>query len=164
VGAYSVDKRDKTVPLDLPRSSVGAPIPLVLADEGIACVAYWAAEGELDNPSPFAIVRFTRVSALFLGPPNDEAFNGHPLANRGLASYRSFEVLNSSWIRSHERMNRVHWQHDPRSFASRRHFVLAFHDSIFECVARSVQARMVLDGSPRLRELEAELSAATPRD
>ena len=29
----------------------------------------------------------------------DEAFSGHPLAERGLQPYSTFEVLDSSWIR-----------------------------------------------------------------
>ena len=33
-------------------------------------------------------------------------------------------------------MNAVHPRHRPESFASCRHFVFAFDDSTFECVAR----------------------------
>ncbi len=69
------------------------------------------------------------------GPPNDEAFAGHPLASRGLQPYGAFEVLASSWIRQLERMNAVHRHHDPEDFAVYRHIVLAFHDSTFECIA-----------------------------
>ncbi len=33
-------------------------------------------------------------------------------------------------------MNSVHPCHRPEGYAKLRHFVLAFHDSTFECVAR----------------------------
>jgi len=33
-------------------------------------------------------------------------------------------------------MNAVHPQHRPESFRELRHIVLAFHDEVFECVAR----------------------------
>jgi hypothetical protein len=46
-----------------------------------------------------AVVRFDRPYAHMFGPPNDEAFHGHPLANRGLCPYAVFEVRDSSWLR-----------------------------------------------------------------
>ena len=50
------------------------------------------------------------------GPPNDEAFDGHPLARRGLRPYGAFEVTHSSWIRQLEQMNSVHPHHSPPLF------------------------------------------------
>ena len=84
---------------------------------------------------PVALVEFSRAYAHMFGPPNDEAFSGHPLASRGLSPYGVYEVLHSSWIRGLERMNAVHPHHRPEPFASYRHFVFAFHDTTFECVA-----------------------------
>jgi hypothetical protein len=37
-------------------------------------------------------------------------------------------------------MNSVHPHHDREGFARLRHYVFAFHDSTFECVARSFTA------------------------
>ena len=78
----------------------------------------------------------THRSFMF-GAPNDEAFAGHPLASRGLHPYGAFEVRSSSWIRQLERMNSVHPFHKPERFQRLKHFVFAFHDSTFECVAES---------------------------
>jgi hypothetical protein len=80
-------------------------------------------------------VRFVRPYASMFGPPNDEAFAGHPLAERGLHPYGAFEVQHSSWIRSLEKMNSVHPHHRAERFDEYRHFVLVFHDTTFECVA-----------------------------
>ena len=82
-------------------------------------------------------MRFAVTRATSLGAPNDEAFAGHPLASRGLHPYGAFEILDSSWVRALERMNRVHSRHTPAMFAAYRHFVLTFHDTTFECVAES---------------------------
>jgi len=89
-----------------------------------------ASEGE-----PCAIVTFKGHYSYFVGPPNDEALAGHPLADRGLKSYSYFEVINSSWIRYLERMNSVHHLHSPEAYSSLKHFLFTFHDSVFECVA-----------------------------
>jgi hypothetical protein len=147
---YTVDARDRVLRLpDVPQSSPGAPCPLVLASEGEVFVLYHRhfVEPGWDGTTtrmvssssagePAAIVRFDWVTASMFGPPNDEAFAGHPLASRGLRPYGAFEVLESSWVRRLERMNAVHPRHRPESYADRRHFVLTFHDSVFECVAR----------------------------
>ncbi|MBI3712151.1 MAG: hypothetical protein HY253_04195 [Burkholderiales bacterium] len=150
-GAYTVTERDSVVRLsDVPQSSVGAPLPCVIATEHSLAVAFLLQENdpnwdgsyvrvvsqESDN-EPIGIVRFTHAIAHFFGPPNDEAFGGHPLAERGLEPYGAFEVTSSAWIHALERMNAVHPYHKPEHFKDYKHFVLSFHDTTFECVAVS---------------------------
>lgn len=146
---YTVDGRDKVVELqDVPQSSAGAPLPIILSDEYRLLLAYivqappmgWdSSHSRIVPPStsgePFALIEFASYRSIMFGPPNDEAFEGHPLADRGLRPYRAFEIENSSWIRQLERMNTVHPHHKPERFQNLRHFVFAFHDSTFECVA-----------------------------
>ncbi len=146
---YAIDDLDTVAELTrAPQSSVGAPLPVVLANEGALLLAYliedmpadWdgtsvrlvgpdSAEGTL------ALISFSRPYAHAFGPPNDEAFAGHPLAGRGLHPYGAFEIRASSWVRQLERMNRVHEYHRAEQFDPLRHFIFAFHDSTFECVA-----------------------------
>jgi len=83
-----------------------------------------------------AIVYFDLARSHMFGPPNDEAFEGHPLYSAGLRPYSVAEVRQSSWIRRLERMNAVHPAHRPEHFLKYRHYVLAFHDRTFECVAK----------------------------
>jgi hypothetical protein len=66
----------------------------------------WIRIADLDTADPVVLVRLTEVAAWQWGPPNDEAFQGHPLANPGLRPYGVFRVEGSSWIRQLERMNR----------------------------------------------------------
>ena len=147
---YEVDERDRVVELtDVPQPSVGAPMPLVLADEHRVIVAYYVLEKEFwQDPGTLsteqgsfrelsAVVRFRGCIAHMFGPPNDEAFEGHPLARRGLHPYGIFRIEDSSWIRKLERMNSVHLQHKPEKFWKRQHLLFSFHDSTFECVCES---------------------------
>ena len=100
---YEVDDNDRVVTLEgIPQSSVGAPLPLIIANELRVVLAYyidstdasWNGETvrmvdqERSNES-IALVRFQHIAHVF-GPPNDEAFNGHPLASRGLHPYGAF--------------------------------------------------------------------------
>jgi len=93
--------------------------------------------GETTTGEPVALVIFIHAYAHMFGPPNDEAFGGHPLASRGLGPYRAHEVRDSSWIRRLERMNAVHPYHRAERFARYRHFVFAFHDTSFECITEA---------------------------
>lgn len=149
---YSVDERDKVIELEnVPQSSVGAPLPTVLSDEHKILLAYIVQ----DTPSawdgsyvrvvdpntsgePLALVEFNSYWSFMFGAPNDEAFEGHPLASRGLHPYGAFQIENSSWIRQLESMNSVHPGHRPERFEGLKHFVFAFHDSTFECVAEGL--------------------------
>jgi len=153
---YSVDAKDMVLGINgVPQSSVGAPFPFVMSDEHTLLLAYFVQRidptwdgtyvrivGPNTTGEMIALVRFTRYSAFMFGPPNDEAFSGHPLASRGLKPYSAVEVRHSSWIRRLERMNAVHPNHKPEHFWDYRHFIFAFHDSTFECIARDFNVTM----------------------
>lgn len=148
---YVVDERDTVLELhDVPHPDIGAPLPVVLCNEHKLLLAYIAASphmGTIREVSPrtagvtIAIVEFLFYRSYMFGSPNDEAFNGHPLASRGLEPWAVFEIKESSWIRQLERMNAVHPRHEPEMFASYRHLVFAFKDSTFEAVADGFEAR-----------------------
>ena len=167
---YEVDDQDRVVMLeDIPQSSVGAPLPLIVANEQRVVLAYYvhSADPSWDGKTvrivdqerseePIALVRLECTAHMF-GPPNDEAFIGHPLASRGLHPYAVFRIEGSSWIRRLERMNRVHQRHRPERFKQLQHLVFAFHDSTFECVCRDFDVRFehgsMLDVTPTMLAL-----------
>lgn len=166
---YEVDEKDIVIELnDVPQSSVGAPFPIVLSDEDKILLAYLL-ENEPDwNTATFedikkpesVIVEFSSYLSFMFGVPNDEAFQGHPLANRGLLPYSAFEIRQSSWIRKLERMNSVHMHHNPKGYEKYKHFVFAFHDSTFECVAETFKISICEGSLPRvLAELKERLQS-----
>jgi hypothetical protein len=81
------------------KPATGAPCPLVYSGEGILLLAYYthavpfaeeARSGNKDKPSAneaVALISFKSPFAHHLGPPNDEALSGHPLASRGLQTH-----------------------------------------------------------------------------
>jgi hypothetical protein len=151
---YAVDELDSVVELpDAPRPDVGAPLPAIVVSEGHLDLLYLISEPDPnwdgtyvkvvgpDSEGLVARISFSGPYAHMFGPPNDEAFSGHPLASRGLAPYAAWEVRSSSWIRILERMNSVHPYHRSSSFQKLRHFIFAFHDTTFECVASHYQAQ-----------------------
>lgn len=155
---YVVDGKDEVVEIDnLPQSSVGAPIPTVVASESSVLLIYYLQEtpddwdGQTvkmissDSFEPLIIIKFKRCTVHMFGPPNDESFSGHPLASRGLGSYSVYEVVNSSWIRTLEKMNSVHSNHNKaRYMEGKKHFIFSFHDSTFECIAREFEIEVTV--------------------
>ena len=145
---YPIDDKDEVVPLEgVPQSSVGSPRPMVFANEHNVVLAYYAQEKEFweDSPLPQHVPEFENIALITLkqcrvhtfGPPNDEAFSGHPLTGRGLAPYGAFRIEHSSWIRQLERMNSFHPLHRPEQSAELMHLIFSFHDSTFECVCKA---------------------------
>ncbi|MEP0006231.1 MAG: hypothetical protein ABJ387_03155 [Balneola sp.] len=137
----------------LPQSSVGAPIPFVIASESYVVLFYylqntppdWDGQyvkvvGSNTRGEPLAIITFKICYAHFFGPPNDESFSGHPLASKGLGPYSVYEIDNSSWIKEFERRNSVHPYHNTEKFLlDKRHFIFSFHDTTFECIAKDFE-------------------------
>jgi hypothetical protein len=161
---YPVDDLDKVVEItNVPQSSPGAPCPVVVSDGHQTLLAYYIhtdpnwdtsdISDVLEIEEKVAIVIFKLCHVHMFGPPNDEAFSGHPLAKRGLSPYRTYEIENSSWIRQLERMNSVHPFHKPERFWERCHYVFAFHDSTFECVAKGFD----------IEEVSGSIGSVVPR-
>lgn len=154
---YEADDQDGVIELDdVPEPDIGAPLPHLVCAENRLVLAYHATEPDPDWDGTYvkivgpetegtvAIVTIQQPYAHMFGPPNDEAFHGHPLASRGLRPYAAFEINRSSWLRGLERMNSVHPSHNRERFLSRwKHFVFAFHDSTFECIAQSFSFEVV---------------------
>jgi hypothetical protein len=153
---YEINEKDHVLKVtEIPQSSLGAPLPYVVSNENITVVAYYVENITEDRDSSYVrmvssksedetvcVVIFKQCYAHMFGPPNDEAFSGHPLAERGLMPYGSFIVENSSWIRRLEQMNSVHPYHKPEIFNSYKHYILTFHDSTFECIAESYKIKI----------------------
>jgi hypothetical protein len=102
------------------------------------------------NPESLELVEFECCTAFKMGSPNDEVFNGHPLYGRGLDAYRAQEVINSKWLKDLQNINKVHPQYNPSSWTDDHHYILWFHDSTFECIARSYRAEVFNESFPEL--------------
>lgn len=131
---------------------VGAPLPTLLRNEHDAWLAFytreWFATGDVRAPpkpgeslaadEEVALLHFEGCMAVNLGFPNVDVLPGHRLWPKGLEMYGTFEVLDSQWIAHLDQIETVFPRYDPRYLDGLRHFVITFHDSVFECVANKV--------------------------
>jgi len=116
--------------------SAGAPLPTLLQDENHTFLLFLTTEDD----HGIGLVEFERCFATSFGSPGDETFHGHPLYSAGLRRYEAMEVFNSPWIAQLQKIDSVHPRHHPSTYADLRHFVFAFHDTTFECVAAGFTA------------------------
>ena len=62
---------------------------------------------------PIAVVTFEGCYWHRFGGPNDDVFEGHPLANRDFDKQGAFLVHNSRWLDEARATNGVHRQYTP---------------------------------------------------
>ncbi len=110
---------------------VDAPEPAVYENRGTAWVAYrcnnadFPGSGSGTSPSHpgfdeyCAVLRFTGVESLTLGPPGDERLHEHPLHDAGLQPY-SFNVVEDS---------------DEATAGETAHWIVTFRDETLEVIA-----------------------------
>jgi hypothetical protein len=131
--------KPNVTPIDLGvRWEPNVPAPVLVQTEGDAWLIF---APHFDDPNSDPVVfHWIDCWGALLGTPNDEARSGHPLWRHGLRdSLWAGEVANSPWIADLEQRDRVHPRHDPSRFEGLRHFILKFHDSTFEAIARGVE-------------------------
>ncbi|HEX8001118.1 MAG TPA: hypothetical protein VF519_00315 [Mycobacteriales bacterium] len=133
----------RAVPIDVPGLawSAGSPEPVVVASERRCLVAFYRREAEgwtLEDPpaDEVAVAELDGCVVVRTGFPNDEALGGHPLAGAGLEPYRAHVVEDSEWV---EELRRVESHHPAPYRIEARHYLLAFHDSTLEAVARDLR-------------------------
>jgi hypothetical protein len=99
-------------------------------------VAVVQSEGSADITTPNVIVHCHGVLIARFGYPNDEALAADPLYTAGLELYDVVEVIDSPWLREINDRNRTKFPQF--SGYDHKHYFMAFHDSSFEVLCRSV--------------------------
>ncbi|HEX7276939.1 MAG TPA: hypothetical protein VF244_06145 [Acidimicrobiales bacterium] len=147
-----------------PRWSGGAPLPHLLTNGLRTFLTYYVQEVDPTwdgtwtkvrdpsngDPEPVAVATFERCIAASLGPPNDEVLHGHPLHGSGLGGYDAHIVRSSRWIADLMAMNSVHEHFSQESWSASNHYLLVFHDEVFECVAERYDIETITAPLPEI--------------
>ncbi|PKP22242.1 MAG: hypothetical protein CVU05_04695 [Bacteroidetes bacterium HGW-Bacteroidetes-21] len=135
-----------------PAWDTGAPLPQVFSNGQKTYLTYLINESETnldgtnltmiditsDTQYPLALVEFNGHTFRF-GIANDEVLSGLPLYKKGLQAYDAHIIENSSWIEELKGIHRVHPYFNEKEWIDLKHFVLLFHDEIFEIIATAYQ-------------------------
>ncbi|ADG18437.1 hypothetical protein QF000_003874 [Paraburkholderia atlantica] len=135
-------QEDQVFLLDsVPHPAADAAEPFIVASDRRVILTYPIAESDFErfgpfdpDDDPFCAVLFADAVFHRLGPPGDDDLAIHPLSAQGLAGYAVHEVVNSSLCAEIAAVAT-----DSIAIAAaapaRRHFVITFRASTFECVA-----------------------------
>ena len=58
------------------------------------------------------------------------------MADRGLEPYAVNIIKNSRWIAEQEKINAYHLGYNREHWREYKHYLFAFHDEVFECIAK----------------------------
>lgn len=130
----NAERRPYAIPCDCPiKWDIGAPLPTLLQSDQKTLLFFLLP----DANDHIGKIDFDWCWSTSFGAPSDETFEGHPLHGSGFEPYNAMEVVGSSWISELRKIDSVHRSHDPTAYGSAKHFIFPFHDTTFECVARS---------------------------
>lgn len=128
----------------------GAPSPTILSNDSELFIAFYA-DKESDSSIPVErnVVYDTGIIALkfsgflkyIFGSPGDETIHGHPYSKLGMKSCSFYELKNSDLIRSMQDIDRVNPYYSSEKWKPYKHYILTFHDNMFECVAQNYEIR-----------------------
>lgn len=131
------EQRPYAILCDCPLSwDIGAPLPTLLQSDQRTFLLFLLS----DDDEQVGKIEFELCLSTSFGVPGDETFEGHPLHGSGFEPYKTMQVINSPWIKQLRETDSLHSRHDPTSFGSAKHFIFPFHDTTFECIARSFNA------------------------
>lgn len=136
------------------RIDAGAPLPRILSNELWLYVIFYIRKVDPNWDGSYVKVRdksdegiitlkFNLFAQFKFGNPNDETIEGHPYGELGLEPYSFQKLIDSDWIEQLKNMNAVHPQHKDEYFEKYNHYILFFHDTCLEIVAKGYE---VLEG------------------
>jgi hypothetical protein len=112
----------------------------MLAGEHRTLFAFYRDERDAVDSNEAQVAEFVGCLSVTFGFPNDEALSGHRLWGSGLEFYALHEVLGSRWLDDIRQVERVHPRSSSIPFVDVKHFLLTFHDTTMEALARDVRA------------------------
>lgn len=132
-----------------PSWSAGAPCPQVFSNGHKTYLMYYLEESDSnwdgsyvtmidpssDSVYPLAVVEFIHPDSHRFGIVNDEAIQGHHLYRKGLEVYAAHKIVNSSWLDELKAIHMVHPLYSELRWSKYNHYLLFFHDEIFEIIA-----------------------------
>ena len=128
----------------------GAPSPTVLSNDNELILIFYADSDEktlalkernIIYDKGIIVLKFKNYLKYTFGLPGDETIEGHPYRKFGLNSYMFCEVEESDFIMSLQNIDKVHPYYNPEKWKFYKHYIITFHDNMFECVALDFEIR-----------------------
>lgn len=129
---------------------LGSPSPTIISNDSELFIAFYAdKENTLATPQERNTIYDIGIFALkfrvylkyTFGSPGEETLHGHPYSKLGMKSYSFYELVDSDLIKSLQDIDKVHPDYNPEKWIMYKHYILTFHDNMFECIAQGFEVR-----------------------
>lgn len=130
---------------------VGAPTPTIISNDSNLYIMFYAGRSDSNAEvlqernsvydKGIYILKFNLFLKYNFGIPGNEIIIGHPYAKLGLQSYAFYELEDSDWIKELMEIESVHPYFNKDKWIGYKHYILTFHDNMFECIARDFEIR-----------------------
>ena len=128
----------------------GSPSPTIISNDSELFIAFYADKkstssvpeerNTIYDTGIFAL-RFKAYLKYIFGLPGNETIQGHPYSKLGMKSFSFYELRNSDLIKSLQEVDKIHPYHNPEKWDTYKHYILTFHDNMFECIAQNFEIR-----------------------
>ena len=128
----------------------GAPSPTILSNDNELFIAFYAdkestsamlQERNTIYDTGIVALKFKRYLKYTFGMPSNETIHCHPYSKLGMRSCSFYELRNSDLIKSLQDMEKINEDYDPETWKMYKHYILTFHDNMFECIAQDFEIR-----------------------
>lgn len=124
----------------------GTPNPVIISSDHDLIIAFHKREDDNETfeavqNQQVTVIRFTGYLKYTFGSPGDETIHGHPYAKFRMSAYSFYELKNSDLIEFLKKVDQVHPYHDKEKWKHYKHYIITFHDNMFECVAQGFEIR-----------------------
>lgn len=121
----------------------GAPSPIVISNDTELVVYFYTDNEDVTDLSErntgydtgVVVIRFKGYIYYNFGLPGNETLRGHPYYKLGMKSFGFYQLLDSDLINKLKQIEKVHPYYNAAKWDGYRHFILTFHDNMFECVS-----------------------------
>lgn len=130
---------------ELPNMDTGAPSPVIISSDIKLYLTFYKEmdyEMELhqrDNILDVGVVfiEFHGFIKYTFGMPGNETIQGHPYSKLGMKAYSFYELKESDLIIKLQDIDKIHPYYSTEKWNKYKHYILTFHDNMFECIAES---------------------------
>lgn len=128
----------------------GSPSPTILSNDSELYLTFYAdRENAVEIPQQrntvydtgIVVIKFNMYLKYTFGLPGEETVHGHSYNSLGMESFSFYELRNSDFIKSLQEIEKVHPYYNSEKWNKYKHYILTFHDNMFECIAESFEIR-----------------------
>lgn len=130
----------------------GAPLPIIISSDNDLYISFYVDDSsETEFKEKRLVMKFNLCLKYTFGMPGNETIYGHSYSKLGLESGAFYELKNSDLIEQLKEIDKIHSYYNHDKWKMYKHYILTFHDNMFECVA--IDFEILKEDESQLKEI-----------